>query len=48
MIKRFMHILIMVAAAAMLVWSCSKDDQTKIISRSELAKIYAEMLVTDQ
>ena len=40
------HIMIIAAAACMLI-SCSKGE-TEVIPRGKLAKIYAEMLVTDQ
>lgn len=39
---------IMMAAIVALLSSCSDNDERKVIPRSQLAKIYAEMLVTDQ
>ena len=46
--KRVLHkILILLAAAVLLVSSCGKDG-ARVIPRSKLSKIYAEMLVIDQ
>ena len=39
---------IMMAAIVALLSSCSDNDERKVIPRRQLAKIYAEMLVTDQ
>lgn len=41
------NIMIVVALAACILTSCGKDD-AEVIPRSKLARIYAEMLVTDQ
>lgn len=41
------NILILAAAAACLLTSCRKDD-VEVIPRAKMAKIYAEMLETDQ
>ncbi len=41
------HILVALIAAVALFSSCGKDE-AEIIPRKKLAKIYAEMLVTDQ
>ena len=38
----------MMAAIVALLSSCSDNDERKVIPRRQLAKIYAEMLVTDQ
>ena len=46
--KRYLqHILILLAAIIILVPSCKKES-ARVIPRSKLAKIYAEMFVTDQ
>ena len=46
--KRNLHrILILLAAAMLLASSCGKDKE-RVIPRSKLSKIYAEMLVMDQ
>ena len=46
--KRYLqHILILLAAIMILVPSC-KRESPRVIPRSKLAKIYAEMFVTDQ
>lgn len=46
--KRYLrHILILIAAVLILAPSCRKDGP-RVIPRSKLAKIYAEMFVTDQ
>ena len=46
--KRFLHCIpALFAAALVLVSSCSKEGP-RVIPRSKLARIYAEMLVTDQ
>lgn len=44
--KVFLHILA-VLAALLLCFACS-DDESKVIPRGKMAKIYAEMLVMDQ
>ena len=41
------HILILLAAGILIISSCGRDDE-KVISRGDMAKIYAEMLVVDQ
>ena len=41
------HIALVLAAVMMLAASCRKDE-AEVIPRGKLAKIYAEMLVTDQ
>jgi hypothetical protein len=41
------HILILLAACILIISSCGRDDE-KVISRGDMAKIYAEMLVVDQ
>ena len=41
------NIIIMVALAACVLTSCGKDE-AEVIPRSKLARIYAEMLMTDQ
>ena len=41
------YIILILASALVLVPSCKKDGP-RVIPRSKLAKIYAEMLVTDQ
>lgn len=41
------HIAFVLAAVLMLVASCRRDE-AEVIPRGKLAKIYAEMLVTDQ
>lgn len=45
--KKLLHIVLGVALACGIISSCGKDD-TKVIPRGKLARIYAEMLVTDQ
>lgn len=45
--KHLRHILIGLVAVLVLFPSCKKEG-TRVIPRSHLAKIYAEMLVTDQ
>lgn len=45
--KYLQHILILLAAVMILVPSC-KREAARVIPRSKLAKIYAEMFVTDQ
>jgi hypothetical protein len=46
--KRYLrHILILIAAVLILAPSCRKDGP-RVIPRSKLAKIYAEIFVTDQ
>lgn len=46
--KKFLqHILILIAAAMILAPSCRREGP-RVIPRSKLAKIYAEMFVTDQ
>ena len=46
--KRVLHkILILLAAAVFLASSCGRD-KARVISRSKMAKIYAEMFVMDQ
>ena len=46
--KRYLqHILILLAAIMILVPSCKREGP-RVIPRSKLAKIYAEMFVTDQ
>ena len=46
--KRYrQHIVFLLAAVVMLAASCRKDG-AEVIPRAKLAKIYAEMLVTDQ
>lgn len=46
--KRYLrHILILLAAAMILAPSCRREGP-RVIPRSKLAKIYAEMFVTDQ
>lgn len=47
MVRTLRHILL-VLLAALSFSSCSGDDEGVVIPRSKLAKIYAEMLVTDQ
>ena len=41
------HILILLAACILIISSCGRDGE-KVISRGDMAKIYAEMLVVDQ
>lgn len=41
------HILILLAAGILIISSCGRDGE-KVIPRSDMAKIYAEMLVRDQ
>ena len=41
------HILILLAACILIISSCGRDGE-KVISRGDIAKIYAEMLVVDQ
>lgn len=41
------HIAVLALSVIVLLSSCRKDE-TKVIPRSELSKIYAEMLLTDQ
>ena len=43
----FGHIAALAASAIVLLSSCGKDD-AEVIPRSELSRIYAEMLLTDQ
>ena len=46
--KRVLHkILILLAAAVLLASSCGRD-KARVIPRSKMSKIYAEMLVMDQ
>lgn len=45
--KFLQHILILLAAAVILAPSCRREGP-RVIPRSKLAKIYAEMFVTDQ
>ena len=42
------NIAIVLIAAASLLSSCSDKDEGKVIPRRQLARIYSEMLVTDQ
>ena len=44
---KFGHILTALYVALMILSSCSKEED-KVIPRSKLARIYAEMLLTDQ
>ena len=44
---RLLHIILLAAMLCGISASCRKDE-TKVIPRGKLAKIYAEMLVTDQ
>lgn len=48
MFRKFAHITFFVSVFAILLPSCVKDDEAKVIPRGKLSKIYAEMLVTDQ
>ena len=48
MSRYFKHITVIVTALALLLSSCGKDDEAKVIPRGKLSEIYAEMLVTDQ
>ena len=43
----FGHIAVLAASVIVLLPSCRKDD-AEVIPRSELSRIYAEMLLTDQ
>ncbi len=45
--RKTWHIILLCAALPVLFFSCGKDG-ARVIPRSVLAKIYAEMLVTDQ
>ena len=47
MTKRLCHILLLFAALVILVPSCGRDG-ARVIPRGRMAKIYAEMFVTDQ
>lgn len=42
------HIAAVSATMLLLLSSCGKDDEAKVIPRGKLSEIYAEMLVTDQ
>lgn len=42
------HILAALSAALLIFSSCLKKEEEKVIPRSKLARIYAEMLLTDQ
>ena len=46
--KKTMQHMSAVIMALMVFASCGKKDEAEIIPRNQLAKIYAEMLVTDQ
>ena len=48
MYKAFRHIFILLFSILVVFSSCANDDEKNVISRSKLAEIYAEMLVTDQ
>ena len=41
------HIVALAFAALLLLSSCNREEE-KVIPRSKLSKIYAEMLLTDQ
>lgn len=47
MTRRLKHISLLLAAAVIMTVSC-KRNEAEVIPRAKLAKIYAEMLVTDQ
>lgn len=47
MIRSLRHILFLLVSVLVLAVSCSKDE-AKVIPRSKLSEIYAEMLMTDQ
>lgn len=44
---RLLHIIVLAVLASCVFSSCRKDEE-KVIPRAKLARIYAEMLVTDQ
>jgi hypothetical protein len=47
--ERILHkILILLAVAVMLASSCTKQDKARVIPRSKMSRIYAEMMVMDQ
>ena len=48
MSKISIHIAAVSALMMLLLSSCGKDDEAKVIPRGKLSEIYAEMLVTDQ
>lgn len=48
MYKFLRNTAILMAAIVALLSSCTDKDESKVIPRGQLAKIYAEMLVTDQ
>ena len=48
MSKIAIHIAAVSAVMLLLLSSCGKDDEAKVIPRGKLSEIYAEMLVTDQ
>ena len=48
MSKISIHIAAVSAVMLLLLSSCGKDDEAKVIPRGKLSEIYAEMLVTDQ
>lgn len=47
MMRNLLHIHLVLAAMLILLSSCQRED-VEVIPRSKLARIYAEMLVTDQ
>lgn len=47
MTRNLKHIVLLLAAAVVLAVSCRRNE-AEVIPRAKLAKIYAEMLVTDQ
>ena len=46
--KRVLHKILMLLAAAVLLASSCGRDKARVISRSKMSKIYAEMFVMDQ
>ncbi len=46
--KRFLKHIGLLLGLVLLLSSCTRRKEVKVIPRSQLAKIYAEMLVTDQ